>query len=70
MTTSTNLRVAPSTSASVIAELAAGTTIDVVCWVRGEPTYGAGLHGSMWLLTTLGGWVHSYQVTPVNVGPC
>lgn len=65
-----NLRALPTTSSSILQGLPAGTPVDVVCWAYGESTYGTDAYGSMWLYTTLGGWVHSYLVTPVDVGPC
>ncbi|HCT76788.1 MAG TPA: hypothetical protein DGG94_22665 [Micromonosporaceae bacterium] len=68
--TEANLRVEPNTSSAIIATLPAGTSVNVVCWGQGEPTYGSDAFGSMWLYTTLGGWVHSFLVTPVQVERC
>ncbi|WP_064741717.1 excalibur calcium-binding domain-containing protein [Hamadaea tsunoensis] len=65
-----NLRAQPNTSSQIITGLPAGTPIDVLCWGYGEATYGDDAYGSMWLFTSLGGWVHSFLVTPVDVGPC
>ena len=42
----------------------------MVCGVSGEPTFGADQYGSMWLLTTEPGYVHSFLVTPVDVPEC
>lgn len=65
-----NVRSAPTTDSAVVSELAAGDAIEAVCWVTGEPTFGADLYGSMWLLTTEPGYVHSFLVTPVDVPEC
>jgi uncharacterized protein YraI len=65
-----NLRSQPTTASPILAELQAGTTVDIICWAYGEPTYGTDAYGSMWLHASLGGWVHSFLVTPVEVGPC
>jgi len=68
--TGSNLRAAPNTTSAILAGLPAGTRVEVLCWAYGEPTYGTDAYGSMWLYTTLGGWVHSFLLTPVDVGPC
>ncbi|MGN9906867.1 hypothetical protein ACTMTJ_04845 [Phytohabitans sp. LJ34] len=65
-----NLRAHPNTTSTVLAELPAGTPVDVVCWVSGEPTYGSDKYGSMWLSLASGGYVHSYLATSVDVAPC
>jgi hypothetical protein len=65
-----NLRAQPNTTSTVLAELPAGTTVDVLCWVSGEPTYGSDRYGSMWLSLASGGYVHSYLATSVDVAPC
>jgi len=65
-----NLRAQPNTTSTVLAELPAGTTVDVLCWVSGEPTYGSDRYGSMWLSIASGGYVHSYLATSVDVAPC
>jgi uncharacterized protein YraI len=65
-----NLRAAPTTTAPIRAVLPAGTAVTVMCWARGEPTYGSDKYGSMWLYLTRGGWMHSFLVTPVDVKPC
>ncbi|MBV1851728.1 SH3 domain-containing protein [Catellatospora tritici] len=66
----TNLRAYPSTGSAVLAELAAGTTVEVLCWTSGEPVGGNGPYAAMWLYTSLGGYLHSHQVTPVDVKAC
>ncbi|MDI1462087.1 SH3 domain-containing protein [Catellatospora sp. KI3] len=66
----TNLRSYPSTDASVIAKLAAGSTVEVLCWTSGEPVGGSGPYAAMWLYTSLGGYLHSFQVSPVDVRAC
>ena len=68
--TDANLRMQPTTASPVLALLPAGTIVDVVCWATGEPTYGTDAYGSMWLFTTMGGWVHSFLVTSVEVPAC
>jgi uncharacterized protein YraI len=68
--TSANLRAAPNTTSRVIRDLPAGTEIMVDCWTSGEPTYGSGKYGSMWLYANNVGYVHSFLVSPVDVGPC
>lgn len=65
-----NLRAQPNTTSTVLAELPVGTTVDVLCWVSGEPTYGSDKYGSMWLSLASGGYVHSYLTTSVDVAPC
>jgi hypothetical protein len=65
-----NLRAQPVSASPVLARLPAGAAIDVLCWSRGEPTYGTDLYGSMWLYTSAGGWIHSNLVSPVSVAPC
>jgi cytoskeletal protein RodZ len=66
----TNIRAEPNTTSGIYAQLPAGTTIDVQCWVTGEATHGNDKYGSMWLYLTSGGYVHSYQTTGVSVGEC
>lgn len=70
ITQEANLRARPDTTSSVLAELPAGTPVDVVCWVTGEPTYGSDRYGSMWLSLASGGYVHSYLATSVDVAAC
>src|SRR5689334_10091684 len=70
LTSAANIRAAPRTSSAILVELPAGSSIDVSCWTEGEPTFGTDAYGSMWLYTSLGGWVHSKLTTPVDVGPC
>ncbi|MDQ7911028.1 hypothetical protein RB614_41725 [Phytohabitans sp. ZYX-F-186] len=65
-----NLRALPDTTSTVLADLPAGTQVDVLCWVTGEPTYGSDKYGSMWLSLASGGYVHSYLTTPVDVATC
>jgi hypothetical protein len=65
-----NLRAQPNTTSTVLAELPAGTRVDVLCWVTGEPTYGSDKYGSMWLSVASGGYVHSYLTTSVDVAAC
>jgi hypothetical protein len=65
-----NLRFQPTTKSPVLEELPAGTRVDVLCWEKGEPTYGTDKYGSMWLFTEFGGWVHSMLLTPVDVDEC
>jgi hypothetical protein len=65
-----NLRAQPDTTSAVLAELPAGTPVDVLCWVSGEPTYGSDKYGSMWLSLASGGYVHSYLVSSVDVAAC
>jgi FtsZ-interacting cell division protein ZipA len=66
----TDIQAEPNTTSGIYVQLPAGTTIDVQCWVTGEPTYGNDKYGSMWLYLTSGGFVHSYQTTGVSVGEC
>jgi excalibur calcium-binding domain-containing protein/SH3 domain-containing protein len=70
VTQDANLRAAPTTSSAVLDELAAGETVEVVCWTTGEPTFGTDRYGSMWLQTADYGFVHSFLVSPVDVGVC
>lgn len=42
----------------------------MLCWDSGEATYGSDPNGAMWLYSALGGWVHSFLVTPVEVPEC
>lgn len=70
ITSNANLRLEPTTASPALTLLPAGTVVAVVCWATGEPTYGTDVYGSMWLFTTMGGWVHSYLVTPVEVPVC
>jgi uncharacterized protein YraI len=65
-----NLRIDPTTKAPVVTKLPKGTQVEVLCWQKGEPTFGSDKYGSMWLFTDLGGWVHSKLLTPVKVEPC
>jgi hypothetical protein len=65
-----NLRAQPNTTSTVLLALPAGTQVDVLCWVSGEPTYGSDKYGSMWLSLTTGGYVHSHLATSVDVAPC
>jgi len=65
-----NLRVSPTTKAPVVTLLPKGMEVEVLCWQKGEPTFGADKYGSMWLFTDIGGWVHSKLLTPVDVEPC
>jgi hypothetical protein len=65
-----NLRALPTTSSSILQLLPAGTPLEIICGAYGEPVYDTDAYGSLWLYTTLGGWVHSFLVTPVDVGPC
>ena len=65
--TEANLRFQPTTKSPVLKVLPAGTKLDVLCWQKGEPTYGSDKYGSMWLFTDRGGWVHSKLLTPVGV---
>ncbi len=64
------LRMSPSTKAPVVTMLPEDMQVEVLCWQRGEPTYGPDKYGSMWLFTDIGGWVHSKLLTPVDVQPC
>ncbi|GIH10161.1 hypothetical protein Rhe02_82280 [Rhizocola hellebori] len=64
------LRFQPTSKSPVLEKLPIGTTLDIACWQKGEPTYGADKYGSMWLFVSTGGWVHSMLVTPVDVDPC
>jgi hypothetical protein len=70
--TGANLRTEPNTTSGITTAMPKGTGVEVVCWARGEPTFGADKFGSMWLYVTRndGGWVHSSLVTPVSVPPC
>lgn len=70
VTQEANLRALPNTTSSVLAELPAGTQVDVLCWVTGEATFGSDLYGSMWLSVASGGYIHSFLTTPVNVAAC
>ena len=65
-----NLRFLPTTKSPILEELPEGTRLDVLCWQKGEPTYGSDKYGSMWLFTNMGGWVHSKLLTPVDVDEC
>jgi hypothetical protein len=65
-----NLRFQPTTRSQVLEKLPADTSLDIVCWQKGEPTYGSDKYGSMWLFVSTGGWVHSMLVSPVDVDPC
>jgi hypothetical protein len=65
-----NLRAEPDTDSEVLDELAAGSTVEVVCWTTGEATFGDDTYGSMWLMTSDPGYVHSFLVEPVDVPPC
>lgn len=64
------LRTQPSTTSTIQALLRQGAPVSVVCWARGEPSYGTDKYGSMWLYLAQGGWVHSIMITSVNVPPC
>jgi hypothetical protein len=68
--TSAIIRVQPNSTSGAYSQLAAGTKIDVKCWIKGEPTYGNDKYGSMWLYLTSGGYVHSFLTTPVSVNQC
>jgi hypothetical protein len=73
--TEANLRTRPDTTSTstIKTVLPKGTTVGVVCWTEGEPTYGTDKFGSMWLFVSemnRGGWVHSMLVSPVDVPPC
>ena len=70
VTTDANLRAQPNTTSRILDLLRAGTTVEVLCWAEGEPTFGTDRYGSMWLYTTRPGWVHSHLVTPVDVPEC
>jgi hypothetical protein len=70
VTADANLRAEPNTDSEVVAELPAGSTVEVECWATGEPTFGDDMYGSMWLHTTDPGWIHSYLVEPVDVAQC
>lgn len=65
-----NVRTQPNTSSTVVTILPEGSSVDVECWTAGEPTFGSDRSGSMWLLTSLGGWIHSQLVSPVDVPEC
>ncbi|HEX6685592.1 MAG TPA: excalibur calcium-binding domain-containing protein [Candidatus Limnocylindrales bacterium] len=68
--TEANLRTEPNTTSEIEAVLPQGTSIRVVCWAEGEPTFGTDKFGSMWLYLSQDGWVHSRLVSPVDVPPC
>lgn len=70
--TQANLRTEPRTTSTIKTTMPQGTRVDVVCWARGDPTFGTDKFGSMWLYVTRnnGGWVHSFLVTPVDIPPC
>ncbi|GAA4449715.1 SH3 domain-containing protein [Phytohabitans houttuyneae] len=70
VTQEANLRAEPNTTSTVLAELPAGSTVDVLCWVTGEPTFGTDKYGSMWLSVSTGGFVHSHLTSPVDVAAC
>lgn len=68
--TESNLRAEPNTTSAILDVLPEGTPVEVICWARGEPTYGTDKYGSMWLYADRGGWVHSFLLTPVDVDRC
>jgi len=70
MKTEANLRYGPTTKSPVLEVLPKNTRIDILCWDKGEPTFGSDKFGSMWLFADTGGWVHSFLVTPVDVERC
>jgi hypothetical protein len=65
-----HLRAQPTTKSPALELLPVDTRVEVLCWEKGEPTYGSDKYGSMWLFTDMGGWVHSMLLTPVDVEPC